>query len=64
MTYEYDLHQSKEEGRAEGLVEGKAEGKWEIVDAMLANGIPVEKIETISGFSKEDILKRSAASAK
>ena len=56
MTYEYDLHQSKEEGRAEG--------KWEMVDAMLANGIPVEKITTISGFPKEDILKRKAESAK
>ncbi len=52
MTYEYDLHESKEAG------------KWEMVDAMLANDIPVEKIATISGFSKEDILKRSAASAK
>ena len=51
MTYEYDLHQSKEEG------------KWEMVDAMLANDIPVEKVATISGFPKEDILKRKAASA-
>ena len=27
MTYEYDLHESKEAGRAEGLVEGEAKGE-------------------------------------
>ena len=35
-----------------------------MAEAMLANGIPVEKIATISGFPKDDILKRSVASAK
>ena len=61
MTYEYDLHESKEAGRAEGLEEGRAEGKWEIVDAMLANGkLSDEEIATISGFSKEDVLKHKA----
>ena len=39
MTYEFDLHESKEEGKAEG----KAEAKLEMVDAMLANDIPIEK---------------------
>ena len=29
MTYEYDLHESKEEGRAEGKAEGKVEGRKE-----------------------------------
>lgn len=50
MTYEFDLHESKEEGRAEA--------KLEMVDAMLANDIPVEKIAAISGFSQEEIEKR------
>ena len=52
MTYEYDLHQSKEEG------------KWEMVDGMLARNYSVEEISAISGFSKEDILKRKAALIK
>ena len=29
MTYEYDLHESKEAGRAEGKAEGKVEGRKE-----------------------------------
>ena len=62
MTYEFDLHESKEEGRAEGRAEGKAEGfaqaKLEMVDAMLANDIPIEKIAIISGLSQEEIQKR------
>ena len=64
MTYEFDLHESKEEGRAEGKIEGKAEAKLEMVDGMLANDIPIEKIIAISGFSKEDILKRRDALTK
>ena len=64
MTYEFDLHESKEEGRAEGKIEGKAEAKLEMVDGMLANDIPIEKIIAISGFSREDILKRRDALTK
>ena len=56
MTYEFDLHESKEEGRAEGI----AQTKLEMVDAMLANDIPIEKIAIISGIPQEEILKRSA----
>ena len=56
MTYEFDLHESKEEGKAEG----KAEAKLEMVDAMLANDIPIEKIAIISGISLDEIKKRSA----
>ena len=56
MTYEFDLHESKEEGRAEA--------KLEMVDAMLANDIPVEKIVVISGFSQEEIEKRRAQRQK
>ena len=52
MTYEFDLHESKEEG--------KAEAKLEMVDAMLANDIPIEKIAIISGISLDEIKKRSA----
>ena len=64
MTYEFDLHESKEEGRAEGKIEGKAEAKLEMVDGMLANDIPIEKIIAISGFPREDILKRRDALTK
>ncbi|MBR6942359.1 MAG: hypothetical protein IKH55_04670 [Fibrobacter sp.] len=53
MTYEYDLHESKEAG------------KWEIVDGLLANGkLSEEEIAIISGFPMEDILKRKAKLTK
>ena len=56
MAYEFDLHESKEEG--------KTEAKLEMVDAMLASDIPVEKIAVISGFSQEEIEKRRAQRQK
>jgi len=57
MTYEFDLHESKEEGRAEG----KKEGKLEMVDAMFANPkLTDEDIASISGFSLDEIRKRRA----
>jgi len=59
MTYEFDLHESKEEGRAEGKIEGKAEGKLEMVDAMFEKTkLTDEEISSISGISLEEIQKR------
>ena len=52
MTYEYDLHESKEEGRAEGA-DAKAR---EIAADMLAEGDSVEKVVRISKLSEEDVL--------
>ena len=55
MTYEYDLHESKEEGKAEG----KTEAKLEMVDAMFANGkLTDQDIAVISGLPLEEIQKR------
>ena len=55
MTYEYDLHESKEEGKAEG----KTEAKFEMVDAMFANGkLTDQDIAVISGLPLEEIQKR------
>lgn len=48
MTYEYDLHESKEEG--------KAEAKFEMVAAMLAEGDSVEKVVRISKLSESEVL--------
>jgi predicted transposase/invertase (TIGR01784 family) len=59
MTYEFDLHESKEEGRAEGKIEGKAEGKLEMVDAMFEKTkLTDEEISSISGIPLEEIQKR------
>ena len=41
-------------------IETRYETKLEMVDAMLANDIPVDKIAVISGISQEEILKRRA----
>jgi predicted transposase/invertase (TIGR01784 family) len=65
MTYEFDLHESKEEGRAEGKIEGKAEGKLEMVDAMFEKTkLTDEEISSISGIPLEEIQKRRAQHQK
>ncbi|MBP5440503.1 MAG: Rpn family recombination-promoting nuclease/putative transposase [Fibrobacter sp.] len=66
MTYEFDLHESKEEGRAEGRVEGKAEGiaeanakalaeKKAMAKGLREDGVPVEIISKRTGFTIEEI---------
>ena len=60
MTYEYDLHESKEEGRAEGA-DAKAR---EIAADMLAEGDSVEKVVRISKLSEEDVLAIKAKLGK
>jgi len=55
MTFEFDLHESEENGRAKA--------KLEMVDAMIANGkLTDEDIASISGFSQEEIQKRRTKS--
>lgn len=53
MTYEFDLHERKEEGRAEG----RTEERRAMAAAMLADGEPVEKIVKYSRLSEEEVLK-------
>lgn len=53
MTYEYDLHESKEEGRAKG----RTEERRAMAAAMLADGEPVEKIVKYLRLSEEEVLK-------
>lgn len=53
MTYEYDLYESKEEGKAEGA-DAKAR---EVAAAMLADGEPIEKIVKYSGLSEKEVLE-------
>ncbi len=61
MTYEFDLHESKEEGHAEGRAEGKTEGKLEMVDALLAKTkLTDEEISVVSGIPLDEIQRRRA----
>ena len=66
MTYEFDLHESKEEGRAEGKAEGRAEGKAEakaeaqkekmaMVKGFRDAGVPLDIISKQTGFTIEEI---------
>ena len=65
MTYEFDLHESKEEGRAEGKIEGKAEAKLEMVDGMLEKTkLTDEEISAISGIPLDEIQKRRSQHQK
>jgi hypothetical protein len=57
MTYEFDLHESKEEGRAEGI----AQTKLEMIDAMFAKTkLSDEEISAVSGIPLDEIQKRRA----
>ena len=61
MTYEFDIYQSRQEGRAEG----KAEEKLEMIDAMFANPkFTDEDIAAISHFPVDEIAKRRAQQKK
>ena len=55
MTYEYDLHQSKEEGRAEGVAEGIAKAKADMAKGFRNAGISLEIISKQTGFTIEEI---------
>ena len=58
MTYEFDLHESKEEGRAEGRAEANAKAlaeKKAMAKGLLEDGVPVEIISKRTGFTIEEI---------
>ena len=55
MTYEYDLHESKEAGRAEGKAEGIAETKAKMAKGFRDAGIPLDIISKQTGFSIDEI---------
>jgi predicted transposase YdaD len=62
MTYEFDLHESKEEVRAEDRAEGRAEAnakalaeKKTIAKGLREDGVPVEIISKRTGFTIEEI---------
>ena len=54
MTYELDLHESKEEGRAEAKAEALAEKKV-MAKGLREDGVPVEIISKRTGFTIEEI---------
>ena len=59
MTYEFDLHESKEEGRAEGRAEGLVEGEkkkaCEMARGLRDDGVSLDIISRRSGLSIEEI---------
>ena len=62
MTYEFDLHESKEEGRTEGRAEGKAEEAAKALKEKkaMAKGfrdakVPLEIISAQTGFTTDEI---------
>ena len=58
MTYEFDLHESKEEGRAEGRAEANAKALAEkkvMAKGLREEGVPVEIISKRTGFTIEEI---------
>ena len=59
MTYEYDLHESKEAGRAEGLVEGEAKGEVkglsEGIDIFESLGVSQDILEKAKQIAAEKV---------
>ena len=49
------LQEGEMQGMAKGKEEGKAEEKSKIAKKMLAQGIAIEIIETVTGLSREQI---------
>ena len=49
------LSEVLQEGEMQGMAKGKAEEKSKIAKKMLAQGIAIEIIETVTGLSKEQI---------
>jgi len=58
MTYEFDLHESREEGRKEGITEAEAkalEEKKAMARGFRDDGFPLEAISKRTGFTVEEI---------
>ena len=52
---------ARKEGKAEGLAQGKNEKATEVAKAMLADGIPLEKVSQYSSIPIEDLKKLISA---
>ena len=61
FLYEYDekgvMEALKEEAKAEGKAEGKAEKAIEVAKAMLADGVPIEKVSQYSSIPIAELKK-------
>ena len=55
MTYEFDLHQSKEDGIAEGIAKGEKKKAREMARGLRDDGVSLEIISRRSGLSIEEI---------
>ena len=58
MTYEFELHESKEKGRAEGIAEASAKAlaeKKAMAKGLREDGVPIEIISKRTGFTIEEI---------
>ena len=53
--YNSAIGDAREDGIIQGRKEGKKEERQEIAKKMLESGIPIEKIEKITGLKKEEI---------
>ena len=58
MTYEFDLHESREEGRKEGKAEAETkalEEKKAMAKGFRDDGFPLEAISKRTGFTIDEI---------
>ena len=53
--HENMMYSAEMKGRKEGLAEGEAKGKAEVARAMLAAGMPVGQIVSLTGLTEEQI---------
>ncbi len=67
-NYEEGLAEGRDLGKAEGWstgwfegkAEGKAEVKAEVARRLLANGMPLEEVATVTGLSQEEVSRYRA----
>ena len=59
LKYQDAVEEGRAEGRAEGHAEGRAEGllegKFEFAKALIADGVPIDRIMRYTHLLREDI---------
>ena len=60
LKYQDAVEEGRAEGREEGRAEGLLEGKFEFAKALIADGVPIERIMRYTHLSRESIERLMA----
>ena len=60
LKYQDAVEEGRAEGRKEGRAEGLLEGKFEFAKALIADGVPIDKIMHYTHLPRESIERLMA----